>query len=842
MGRVTRTALPVACALTAAVTLIPGSAARAGVMRIGRRPVVPVGAVAKGTVAPRLRLHVTVTLKPRNPAALNAYAEAVSTPGSRSYRQYLTPSQFGRRFGATAAEVRAVRRSLRAQGLDPGSVTPGSLSIPVFATAARLERALRISLRRLALPGRRTAVAANAAPAVQASAAGAVQAVVGLDTVSAPHPLLARPGLSVGSSARSARASSAGSVGAARAHAAAAAPHPCAAAQTAATAQHAHTADQIASTYGFDGLYDAGDLGSGVTVAVYELEPVSANDIGHYQLCYGTHTSIKFISVDGGVGTGPGTGESALDIENLIGLAPEAKVLVYDGRNSSSGAPGSGPFDTFRTIIDQDRAQVISVSWGECEAALGAADAAAEHTLFEQAAVQGQTIVAAAGDSGSEDCAFGSDLRQIQLAVDDPSSQPFVTGVGGTSLTAVGPPPTESVWNSSGVVPGDLAQPGASGGGISDLWQMPAGQRDASAALNVLAAGRTGGQCGHSGGYCREVPDVSADADPTTGYLIYYNGSGTELDAPVGWQGIGGTSAAAPVWAALMALADASSACANGPIGYAVPALYRAASTSYAADFNDVVTGNNDYTETNGGRFAARPGYDEASGLGTPNATPLAASLCAGAVHLTAVRAQHSAAGASVSIQLHARDGDDGPLRFRATGLPPGVSVDSVTGRISGRPRRGGTYHVTASAEERQGATAGAKFTWSVGAATRILDTSLIGVGRRRPALTFTVTTGQGAPPMSTLSVDVPKELRVVSATGVRLAARGTIRFSTQASRQTVTIELARAFHRVTVTISYPALQISGARHPDERGITSPELGVTVVDAQHGSSHLHVRL
>ena len=83
MARVTRTAAQVACALTVAVMLIPGSPARAGVMRIGRRPVVPVGAVAKGAVAPRLRLHVTVTLKPRNPAALNAYAEAVSTPGSR---------------------------------------------------------------------------------------------------------------------------------------------------------------------------------------------------------------------------------------------------------------------------------------------------------------------------------------------------------------------------------------------------------------------------------------------------------------------------------------------------------------------------------------------------------------------------------------------------------------------------------------------------------------------------------------------------------------------------------------------------------------------------------------
>ena len=607
-------------------------------------------------------------------------------------------------------------------------------------------------------------------------------------------------------------------------------PRPCATAQATAAAHDAHTADQIASAYGFTGLYGAGDLGSGVTVAVYELEPVSASDIGHYQSCYGTHTSIKFVPVDGGVGKGPGTGESALDIENLIGLAPRANVLVYDGPNSHSGAPGSGPFDTFRAIIDQDRARVVSVSWGACEADVGAGDAAAENTLFEQAAVQGQTIVAAAGDSGSEDCAFGSNQRQTQLAVDDPSSQPFVTGVGGTTLTAVGPRPTESVWNSAGTVPGGLAQPGSGGGGISDLWPMPAGQRDASPALNVLGAGPTGGQCGHPGGYCREVPDVSADADPTTGYVIYYNGSGTKFGVPAGWQAIGGTSAAAPVWSALMALADASSGCAKGPIGYAVPALYSAADTSYAADFNDVRTGDNDFTHTNGGRFAAGVGYDEATGLGTPNAAALAASLCAGSLRLSAPGSQHSAIGARVSIQLEAQDVAGAALRFRATGLPPGLSIDPATGRISGRPRHSGTYHVTVSAEDRQGATAGAKFSWSVGAATRILNASLTGVGRRRPTLTFTVATGRDAPPTSKLSVNVSNEVRVVSAHGVRLAARGTIGFSAQATDGTLMIELQRAFHRLTVTISYPALQTSGARHPAERSRGAPELGVTVVD------------
>jgi hypothetical protein len=392
------------------------------------------------------------------------------------------------------------------------------------------------------------------------------------------------------------------------------------------------------------------------------------------------------------------------------------------------------------------------------------------------------------------------------------------------------------------MAPDGLSQPGATGGGISDLWSMPPAQRDASQALNVLAAGPTGAQCGHPGGYCREVPDVSADADPTTGYVIYYNGSGAELGAPVGWQAIGGTSAAAPVWAALIALADASRGCAKGPIGYAVPALYRAASSAYATDFNDVQSGNNDFLGTSGGRFAAGVGYDEASGLGTPNASALAASLCGGSMRLRAPRSEHSAIGASVSVQLHAQDADGAVVRFHAAGLPPGLAVDPATGRISGHPRRGGTYHVTVSAKDLQGATAGAKFSWSVGGAARIVHATLTGMQKRRPTLAFTVASGHGAPPVRRLTVTVSNELRIVSTHGVALAARGTIRFSARAAHGTLTIDLRRAFHRLRITIRYPALQMDGARDPAARGRGAPELGVTVVDSRSGSSHLRARL
>ncbi|MGH2929914.1 MAG: S53 family peptidase, partial [Solirubrobacteraceae bacterium] len=375
----------------------------------------------------------------------------------------------------------------------------------------------------------------------------------------------------------------------------------------------------------------------------------------------------------------PGTGEAALDVENLIGLAPDVRVLVYQGPNSNSGNPGSGPYDTFSQIINQDRAQVITVSWGQCEAALGQPNAIAEHTLFEQAAVEGQSVIAASGDNGAEDCDVEGEVPHVQAAVDDPSSQPLVTGVGGTSLPALGPRPTESVWNGRASLADPTIQAGASGGGVSSFWAMPAAQSDAAVSLGVhnpLAGGST---CGNPGGWCREVPDVSADADPQTGYLIYWNGRESVYGQPAGWQGIGGTSGGAPVWAALLALADASPGCSTSPVGYADPALYRAADSHYAADFNDVTTGDNDFTQTNGGRYAAGPGYDLATGLGSPDAAALVPALCANTVRLRDPGDQRSTLHASVSLTLHADDTAATPVTFGrfgrsgASGLPRGL-------------------------------------------------------------------------------------------------------------------------------------------------------------------------
>ena len=125
-------------------------------------------------------------------------------------------------------------------------------------------------------------------------------------------------------------------------------------------------------------------------------------------------------------------------------------------------------------------------------------------------------------------------------AVDDPASQPYVTGVGGTSLASIGPRPSESVWNDGVTV-------GAGGGGVSSFWTMPTYQSAAPSSLRVINSGSSGSACGASSGDCREVPDVSADADPATGYTIYWNGGGSsDPTQQEGWQVVGGTSGAAP--------------------------------------------------------------------------------------------------------------------------------------------------------------------------------------------------------------------------------------------------------------------------------------------------------
>lgn len=614
----------VGCAVALALWAAPTSIAAT---RLGVAPHLPTGSSVVGPLPGATRMSVAVALRPRDPAGLQSLATEVSTPGSSLYGQYLTPAQFATRFGATPAQVGEVESSLRAHGLSPGPVSPNGLSIPVSTTAGQLEQAFSLSLTRVALRGSRTAIANSVAPLLDANIAGVVQSVVGLDTLAHPRPLIQRS-----------------AVGAARpragAHVLTGGPQPCAGALAAQAAQGGFTTDQIASAYGLSGLYLTGNRGAGQTVVLYELEPYDPADVVAFQACYGTHAPITNIPVDGGAGGGPGAGEAALDIEQAIGFAPGANIVVYEGPNSTATGPGSGYYDTWNAIITQDRGQVVSASWGQCEALEPAADAQALGDLFAEAAAQGQTIVSASGDEGSEGCNNppGEGPPDFELAVGDPASQPFVTGVGGTSLESPGPRPVEQVWNNGGSVLASQSAAGASGGGLSSRWRMPSYQSGAPGSLDVVQANSSSVFCGGGSGYCREVPDVAANSDPATPYLIYWNGSGGATGFPRGWQGIGGTSGATPLWGAVFALANASSVCQGLRIGFANPLLYNAAATSYASAFNDISVGNNDFTGTNAGKYPAGGRYDMSTGLGSPNAAALTGAMCVHAVQARVAR------------------------------------------------------------------------------------------------------------------------------------------------------------------------------------------------------------
>ena len=222
-------------------------------------------------------------------------------------------------------------------------------------------------------------------------------------------------------------------------------PGACAAAADTASASGGWTEDQLAQAYGLTGLYDEGGLGDGQTIGVLELEPFLRSDIDAFDDCFfgpGHTTVIHTIPVDGFDLQGAGTGESALDLEMLAALAPGARLDVYEAPNTSFGS-----IDGYNAMVSADQVNIVSTSWGACETSLQVSAPGTqqiENYIFEEAAAEGQTVFASSGDTGSDDCAgtqFSSTKpERPYLSVDDPASQPYVVGVGGTSLRSDTPP------------------------------------------------------------------------------------------------------------------------------------------------------------------------------------------------------------------------------------------------------------------------------------------------------------------------------------------------------------------------------------------------------------------
>lgn len=628
-------ALVAAPLLALACFVIPasgaGAAAPTGTKILAPKPLVPHGAKALGPVAPSATVSGSVVLQPRDEAALTRFISQVTDRSSPLFHHYLTPAGFAERFGPSPSTIASVESQLQASGLTVTTVARDGLIIDFQAPASRVETAFRTGLERYRLANGSVGQARTAPVHVPETIAKDVTAVVGLDTT-----VRLRSSSAI-RAPRSAHGSHAAAKTATFTHPAGS-PTPCADATAAAEQLGGLTDDQIANAYGVFGLYGAGDTGAGQHIAVYELEPFATSDLRAFDTCYFGATQaasmlgrVAVKGVDGGQTAGPGEGEAILDTQDVSALAPGASIDVYEAPNNTFGA-----FDEYAQIVNDDADQIVTTSWGLCEQAVQQGSPGiqqAENLIFEQAAAQGQTVFSAAGDSGSNDCnALGatSPVDPV-LSVDDPSSQPYVVSAGGTTMDNASQPASEHVWN-------DGAAWGAAGGGISQSWPMPTWQLaprvPGGAATSSNSAAVTAAQsfegtnfcldanpAGPVEAACRQVPDVSANADEFTGAITIY------VAEFGGWNTIGGTSSAAPLWAAMLADVNASATCQSNPatqkgVGFLNPLLYSVASnpTAYAASFNDIKVGNNDpFGDSN--LFQATTGYDMASGLGTPQLT-----------------------------------------------------------------------------------------------------------------------------------------------------------------------------------------------------------------------------
>jgi hypothetical protein len=606
-------------------------------------PRVPVGARAVGAVPASAAVSGAVVLKPRDNSALVQFIAQVTDKSSPRFHQYLPAGTFASRFGPSRSAINAVTAQLKADGLRVGGVSSDGLVVHFSGTATQVGAAFHTGLESYRLRDGAAGRATTSAVSLPSSIAGSVLAVVGLDDLVQPQPvgMLRAPASAQGKIRPAAAANFSHPAGS---------PTACPSATAAARAFGGLTDDQIAHAYGAFGLYGSGDLGAGQHIAIYELEPFLRSDVKTFDTCYfGASAAasmlqrLHVIPVDGGQPAGPGSGEANLDVEDISAIAPDATIDVYEGPSPGADGTDYDPVDNYVAIVDADHDQIVSTSWGLCEQAIEAGQPGlqqAENALFEQAAAQGQSVFGAAGDNGSDDCnTFETSTPvsgQNPVSVDDPGSQPYVVSVGGTTIDDASQPPLEHVWN-------DGADGGGGGGGISQSWAMPTWQREATVpgiAQPGSADYTNADSVEKSFGYppnfcqstvpgansstpCRLVPDVSSQADEFTGAITVFDVS------EGGWTTIGGTSSATPIWAAMLALINASPTCASHPVtrggvGFVSPLLYAVASDpgAYDASFNDITTGSNDiYGIDNGLVFPATTGYDLASGLGSPQVT-----------------------------------------------------------------------------------------------------------------------------------------------------------------------------------------------------------------------------
>lgn len=496
-------------------------------------------------VSPAKPMRLVIGLKLRNVDELEKLIADQQTPGSPQFRKFITPAEFTRRFGPTQADVDQTANFLKSAGLSVVSVSDNRVLVVAEGSADQVEKAFKVKINEYSIQnvhGFKTGIyfSNDHDPYVPYDLRSVVQSVGGLSDFNQRHSMLAH------------------------AHG----PRKFA-------TPTGYSPQDIARAYNFPNANNRQATtkysGRGRTVAIATAYGYNKADVDTFLKQFNIRRTGTITDIPINGTTTKTEDETTLDLETIAAQAPGADILMYIGVDPK--------FETFTMVFNQivtdNKADVVSVSWGLCEDGTGQAQMKTEQDIFKQGVSQGIGFFASSGDDGAYDC-------HSKMSVDYPSSDPYVTAVGGTTLKLTnGKRSSESAWTGSG-------------GGSSDYWSKPAWQQG----NGVPSTDK------------RHSADVSMNADPNTGYAIYSSGS---------WMQLGGTSVSAPAWASLWTLATEAN---GGRLGSANPTVYRIGqSADYNRVFFDVTTGDNG--NGTGPGHKSGQNWDHPTGWGAPNGVAL---------------------------------------------------------------------------------------------------------------------------------------------------------------------------------------------------------------------------
>jgi pseudomonalisin len=629
-----------------------------------------------GAVAPDFPMeHMLLTLLPDSTQQdiLNQLVEAQNNPESPYYHQWLTPEQYGERFGVSDSDAAQVVAWLQEQGMQVEEFTAGRRSIIFTGTAAQVQATFHTPIHIYKI-GDEVHHANVNDPEIPAALVQVVGGVVSLhDFHSEPmHGMVRKPAPDLSSGG----------------------------------AYYLAPAD-FATIYDLNPLYQQSINGNGQSIAIVARSNINIADVRQFRTFFGLPANDPQIVVNGtdpGIWSANEETEADLDVEWSGAVAKNAtiKFVVSKSTNSSDGVDLSAQY-----IVNRNLAPVMSTSFGLCEAALGSSGNSFLNSLWQQAAAEGITVFVSSGDSGAAGCDSASASTATHgRAVNGLCSTPYSVCVGGTEFNDLSNPTLywspsntsgtqesalsyipEVVWNASG--------PGyglwASGGGASIVYAKPSWQ----AGTGVPADGK------------RDVPDVALSSAGHDGYLIFQNG---ELYV------VGGTSAAAPSFAGVMALVVENTAARQGNANVVFYSLASKQRAGGASVFHAITIGNNSVPGQAGSNATA--GYDQATGLGSIDGSVLvdhwAGATTPPSFHAAVSANSLSVTGGSsnsVTLNVTVSGGFNAAVAFSITGLPSGVSGAFTPSKLSApgsgssilklaatTTAKAGTYSATVSA------------------------------------------------------------------------------------------------------------------------------------------------